>query len=87
VCKDQYDTIIDCPILTWESSDPLKATIDSTGLVTGILPGTTDITATYGTITSNILTITVSQTPESGGGMILIAVAAVAAAMMMSKKK
>ena len=86
-CKDQYNADISCPILTWESSDLTVASIDSTGLVTGILPGTTDIIATSGLITSNILTITVSQIPESGGGMMMIAAIAVAAAVIMSSKK
>lgn len=88
ICKDQYDTIIECPMLTWESSDPLVASIDSTGVIYGILPGTTNITARSGLITSNILTITVSNVPESGGaGMIVVALALAAATMATMSKK
>ena len=89
-CKDQYNTIIDCPILTWSSTNSSIATVNSTGLVTGTSSGTTDITATHvsPTVTSNILTINVTTTLESGGaGIIIVVIAAGAAAMMMSRKK
>jgi hypothetical protein len=33
--------------ITWTSSDPLKATVDQNGLVTGVLAGTTIITAEF----------------------------------------
>lgn len=33
---------------TWSSSDPTKATVSTTGLVTGVAAGTTVITAGYG---------------------------------------
>lgn len=44
---------------TWESSDEAIATVDSTGLVTGVAAGTADITATYRGV-SDSLTVTVS---------------------------
>lgn len=37
-----------CPTITWTSSDPTIATVDSTGKATGIKPGTVTITATSG---------------------------------------
>lgn len=56
------------PTYVWESSDPTKATVDQTGLVTRVANGTTVITAKVtrpahlggATITSNNCTITVS---------------------------
>ena len=47
---------------TWTSSDTATATISSTGLVTGISVGTTDITATSGSIKSPPSLLTVSTT-------------------------
>ncbi len=44
---------------TYVSSVPGKATVSSTGLVTGVATGTTDITATYATKTSTV-TVTVT---------------------------
>ncbi|MBI3810808.1 MAG: Ig-like domain-containing protein [Nitrospirae bacterium] len=46
---------------TWVSSSPAVASISSTGLVTGLTAGTTDITATSGTIT-NIPAVTLTVT-------------------------
>jgi uncharacterized protein YjdB len=63
ICKDQNTNTMTCPTpLTWSSSDTSKATVDSTGKVTGIAAGTSNITATYGSVTSNPSTITVSST-------------------------
>lgn len=50
---------------TWLSSDPTKATVSATGLVTGVAAGTTNITAAFtsfntATATSNTSVITVS---------------------------
>lgn len=60
VCKNQNNNPITCPILTWESSDPTKATITQAGLLTGVLAGTTNVTAKYITKTSNITGVTVT---------------------------
>jgi uncharacterized protein YjdB len=59
VCKDQNSNTMACPNLTWSSSDISKATVDATGKVTGIIAGTTNVTAKSGNITSNISMITV----------------------------
>jgi hypothetical protein len=48
-----------CPILTWSSSSPSVATVNSSGLVTGVAPGSTNITASYTGYTSNMCIITV----------------------------
>lgn len=37
----------DSGVITWTSSDPLKATVDQNGLVTGVATGTTIITAEF----------------------------------------
>ena len=68
-CKDQYDNSIDCPTLTWSSIDDTIATVDSSGKVTGIKEGMTNVTASDGTITSNISTITVTTIPIKEAGM------------------
>lgn len=60
-CKDQNGGIMICPALTWKSSDSTKATVDSTGKVTAVSIGITNITASVGTIVSNISVITVSS--------------------------
>lgn len=46
--------------VTWVSSAPSKATVSSTGLVTGVSAGTTDITAKFDGVTSATFTVTVS---------------------------
>ena len=73
VCKDQYDDTIDCLTLTWSSIDDTVATVDSSGKVTGIKEGMTNITASDGTITSNASTITVTEVKEAGINPMLIA--------------
>ncbi len=87
-CRDQNNVVMACPSLTWDSSDITKATVNSSGLVTGILEGTSNVTASAGIITSNTSVMTVSTTlpQESGGGMVALAVVAIAVAMMMAKK-
>jgi len=44
---------------TWSSSDQSVATVSSTGIVTGIAPGPTNITAFYAGVTSAPISITV----------------------------
>jgi Protein of unknown function (DUF3443)/Bacterial Ig-like domain (group 2) len=46
--------------VTWNSSTPAVATISNAGLVTSVSTGTTTMTATFGNITSNSITITVT---------------------------
>ena len=55
---------------TWTSSNPAVASINSSGLASGLSAGTTTITASSGTITSNQATITVTAT---GGGNAAVA--------------
>ncbi len=45
---------------TWTSSDTDKGTITATGLLTAVHTGTTDVTATFGSLTSAASTVTVS---------------------------
>lgn len=59
ICKDQVDNTITCPPLIWSSSNIL-ATVNSTGLVTGIAPGKANITASNSGIISNISIITIT---------------------------
>jgi hypothetical protein len=46
--------------VTWTSSVPAKATVSTTGLVTGVSAGTTNITASYDGVTSAVFTVTVT---------------------------
>jgi Bacterial Ig-like domain (group 2) len=48
--------------VTWASSSPDVATIDASGVVTGVAAGTTSITATFDSTTSNSVTVQVSGT-------------------------
>lgn len=59
ICKDQNNNVIVCPILTWESSNNSVVTVDSSGKISGIMMGSANITASSGSITSNISMITV----------------------------
>jgi uncharacterized protein YjdB len=43
---DASDNVLTGRVVTWSSSDPSKATVDSTGLVQGVRKGTVTITAT-----------------------------------------
>ena len=60
---------------TWASSDPLKATVDNTGLVTPVAPGTTNITYTVTDgsstachVTSAAFAVTVNALPTASAG-------------------
>lgn len=50
--------------LSWYSSNPSVATIDSTGVATAVAPGTTTITASYGSLTKTS-TLTVNAIPSN----------------------
>ncbi len=63
VCRDQNNNVMTCPTLTWTSNNTSIATVNSSGLVTGVATGTANITASAGGKTSNISTITVTSQP------------------------
>jgi c(7)-type cytochrome triheme protein len=47
---------------TWTLKNPNVASINATGIATGLLEGTTTVTATLGKVTSNAATLTVAKT-------------------------
>jgi hypothetical protein len=47
-CTDLHGNAVSCPAVTWSSSNPAVATIDATGLATGVDAGTVTITASIG---------------------------------------
>lgn len=47
-CADLHGNTVSCPATTWSSSDTNVATVDGTGLATGVNPGTVTITASIG---------------------------------------
>jgi hypothetical protein len=47
-CFDIHGNPVGCPAVTWSSSNPAVATIDASGLATGVSAGTTTITASIG---------------------------------------
>jgi hypothetical protein len=65
VCRDQNNNVMACPTLTWTSNNTSIATVNSSGLVTGVATGTANITASAGGKTSNISIITVTSQPVS----------------------
>jgi uncharacterized protein YjdB len=67
ICKDQSGNTITWPLLTWSSSNSSVATVSSTGLVTGVSPGTANITASSSGIMSNLSILTV--TPRALPGL------------------
>lgn len=90
VCKDLNVATMTCPILAWLSSNPAKATVDASGLVTGIAEGTANVTASASGVTSDasVITVTTAPPPQAGGGgaMVIAAVALLAAVMFMARK-
>ncbi len=64
ICKDQNNNTMTCPVLAWNTSNSAVATVNSSGLVTGIATGMANITAISGAITSNSSTITVVMAPS-----------------------
>ena len=59
--KDANGRFISGGSFTYASATPAVATVDSTGRVTGVATGTSSLTAASGAITSNALTVTVSN--------------------------
>lgn len=61
-CLDQYSAPITCGTLTWISTNTSVAAVSSSGVVTGIAPGSAGITArnSTGTVISNSIPVTVS---------------------------
>lgn len=61
-CLDQYSASITCGTLTWQSSNTLVATVNSSGIVTGVAAGSASITArnASGTVISNSISVTVT---------------------------
>ena len=47
------------PSMSWNSSDENVATVSNMGVVTGVAPGTSDISLTLGSVTSDPVTVTV----------------------------
>jgi hypothetical protein len=47
-CTDLHGNPVACPATTWTSSNPAVATVDGTGLATGVNAGTVTITASIG---------------------------------------
>lgn len=62
-CKDQDNNVVICPDLTWSSSNTSIATVNDSGLVTGVSEGTTNIETRSGSVISNVATIVVSYIP------------------------
>ncbi|MBC7894398.1 MAG: Ig-like domain-containing protein [Cytophagaceae bacterium] len=60
VARGLTGQVIPPPQVTWTSQHPAIATINATGLATGISPGTADIVATAGTVTSPAAKLTVA---------------------------
>ena len=86
-CIDQYSASFVCPTLIWSSTSPSVAIVNSSGLVTGIIVGSAGITASNGTITSDVSLIIVEAAPAEAGGIGMIALAGLGIVALMSMKK
>ncbi len=70
---DSTGTVLTGQALSWASSNPLVATVDGNGLVTGLAPGTATITVTSdgmtgtATATVNLISSTTSSNNEPSG--------------------
>ena len=87
ICSDQYGKNMTCPTLTWSSSSPSVATVDASGLVTGIAEGSSSITATASGVTSDasVMMVIISPPAESGMGGIIVVGLAFGAILMFEK--
>jgi uncharacterized protein YjdB len=63
VARDSSGYVLTGESVTWTSSDPTVATVDNNGLVTGVGPGTVNITATAGSVVSSAVGLTVVNPP------------------------
>lgn len=54
-----------CPTVTWQSSDNSTATVNADGLATAVAVGTTNITASAGSVTSGAALLTVTALPQA----------------------
>ncbi|MFA5942467.1 MAG: Ig-like domain-containing protein [Candidatus Paceibacterota bacterium] len=62
---DQFGAVITpAPAIVWTSSNPLVATVDANGLVTGVALGTANINAASGALISASATVTVVAVPQ-----------------------
>ena len=68
--RDTSGQLIQNPVVVWQSLSPLIATVNSTGLVTGIAVGTAQITATIDGQTAQA-TIIVTITPNASAPLIV----------------
>ncbi|HLA91313.1 MAG TPA: Ig-like domain-containing protein [Gemmatimonadaceae bacterium] len=68
--KDLQGNIITNPTIFWQSTAPLIATVNATGLVTGVAVGTTTVRASIDGRTAST-TITVLAAPNPGAPLIL----------------
>jgi len=65
---DQNDAALSGKTVTWVSSDTTIATVDSSGIITGVAAGTVTITATIdGVSASATVTVTVPSTASGTG--------------------
>jgi uncharacterized protein YjdB len=67
VARDANGNVLSGRAVTWSSSDPAVAAVNATGLVTGVAPGTAQITATSeGRSGSAALTVSATPPPPTG---------------------
>jgi hypothetical protein len=60
VAKDASGNVVAAPTITWNSSEPSKASIDTVGVVTGVLEGQIKISATANGVKSNEANLTIT---------------------------
>lgn len=68
--RDTGGKVIPSPVIVWQSSAPLIATVNSTGLVSGVAPGSAAITATVDSASVQAA-INVTLTPAPGAPLVV----------------
>lgn len=65
IVYDQFGAVIPAAVVSWESSNPTLATVDSFGLITAVASGSVTITATYQLISGfvSLAVIVISPVP------------------------